>query len=137
MSDVKFFSEQWCELALAAEKDNTAQIYNGFKDPATFTHVMSVECTDRPGLITQIEYVQGRAASWSTKLWPEDQVWVRFTADVDTWRMAAEGDEQGSTLIMAGKIKIAKGLMKDLVENADAFNNWVLSWGDVSTDWNV
>jgi hypothetical protein len=87
--------------------------------------------------VTQIEYVEGKAVSWTTVAWPEDQVWVRFVADVDTWRAAAEGDEQGSTLIMAGKIKIAKGLMKDLVENADAFNNWVLSWGDVATDWDV
>lgn len=137
MADVKFFSEEWCEQALAAEKEASTQIYAGFKDPSTFTHVMSVECTDRPGLITHIEYVQGRAKSWSTKLWPEDDVWARFTADLETWRSAAEGDEQGSSLIMAGKIKLAKGLMKSLVENADAFNNWVLSWGDVPTDWDV
>lgn len=137
MADVKFFSEQWCEKALAAEKEANEQIYKGFKDPVSFTHVMSVECSDKPGLLTQIEYVQGRAVSWRATSWPEDQVWVRFVADLATWRSAAEGDEQGSTLIMAGKIKIAKGLMKDLVENADAFNNWVLSWGDVPTDWDV
>ena len=137
MTNAKFFSEEWCQLALEAEEKSSRQIYSGFKDPATFTHIMSVECKDRSGLLTQIEYVAGKAQSWRPTPWPEDEVWVRFIADVDVWHSAAEGDEQGSDLIMAGKIKIAKGLMKDLIENADAFNNWVLSWGDVPTDWDV
>lgn len=34
---------------------------------------------------------------------------------------------------MAGQLK----LMKGPIENADAFNSFLRSWGQVDTDWNV
>lgn len=137
MSELKFFSEEWCEQALIAEREAAVAIYNGFKDATTFTHVLALECIDRPDLITHIQYVQGKSVKWTTNLFPEDEVWARFRAKVEHWRQAAEGVKPGSDLIMAGRIKLAKGTMTSAVENAGAFNNFVASWGKVSTDWNV
>lgn len=137
MSQPKFFSKEWCEQALVAEQAAGTDIYNGFKEPESFTHVLALECIDRPELITHIKYVAGRSATWTTDLFPEDEVWVRFRAKVEFWKQAAEGVKPGSDLIMGGRIKLTKGTMTSAVENAGAFNHFVASWGKVPTDWDV
>lgn len=135
--ELKFFSEEWVEEALKAERAAGDNINAGFKDPDNFNHVLALECSDRPELVSHIEYVGGHSASWSTKPFDESRVWTRFVATVETWRAAAEGKSPGSNLIMGGKIKLTKGPMKGAVENANAFNRFVRSWGEVPTDWDV
>lgn len=38
---------------------------------------------------------------------------------------------------MKGQIKFAKGPMSAAIENAGALNNFLLTWGQVPTDWDV
>lgn len=133
----KFFSEQWCEHALEAARAAGDQIYKRFRRPAEFTHVLALEVRDHPDLATQVKYVEGRCTAWSTKLVDEDEVWARFTANLADWRTAAEGNAKASNLVMAGKIKLVKGAMKDAVEHAAPFDGLVATFGAVDTDWDI
>ncbi|QHE73876.1 hypothetical protein GFS60_07547 (plasmid) [Rhodococcus sp. WAY2] len=38
---------------------------------------------------------------------------------------------------MKGQIKFAKGPMSAAIENAGALHNFLLTWGQVPTDWDV
>jgi putative sterol carrier protein len=134
----KFFTEGWVTSALVAEQAAGDDIYKRFKRPAEFTHVLVLEVSDHPELKTHLEYRQGRSVKWTaTELFPEDQVWARFTANLGDWRSAAEGKAKASNLVMAGKIKLTKGTMKDALENAAPFDRLVQSFGEVDTDWDV
>ena len=53
------------------------------------------------------------------------------------WQAAAAGKEEGGKLLMKGQIKFAKGPMSAAIENAGALNNFLLTWGQVPTDWDV
>ena len=134
----KFFTEEWVAAALVAERAAGDDIYKRFKRPADFTHVIALEVIDHPELKTHLEYREGRSVRWiATDLFPEDQVWGRFAANLVDWRTAAEGKAKASNLVMAGKIKLVKGQMKDALETAQAFDRLVQSFGEVDTDWAV
>lgn len=134
----KFFSQAWVDKALEVERSAGDETYRRFKDGAAFTHVLALEVTDHPGVVTHIRYVAGRSEVWTaTNLFSEDDVWARFTADLEHWRAGAEGKAKASSLVMGGKIKLTKGAMKDLVENAAAFDGLVQAFGGVDTAWDI
>jgi hypothetical protein len=133
----QFFSEAWCDEALKAERAAAPDIYKRFKKPAEFTHVLALEVADRPDLITHVEYVEGRSTVWTTRLFDEDRIWARFTANLEAWRTAAEGGAKASNLVMAGRMKLTKGGMKDALENAAPFDRLVQCFGAVPTAWDV
>ena len=130
-----FFSPAWCAQALRAENDATAEIYKRFRKPTEFTHVLALEVADRPGLVSHIEYKEGRAVAWTAGSYPEEQVWARFIGNLEDWRAGAEGQAKASNLVMAGRLKLTKGAMKDALENAAPFDRLVQCFGVVPTDW--
>ena len=132
----KFFSEAWVNEAHKVEQQIGDRLLKAFKNPATFDHVLAFEVADHPTLTTHLEYVGGRSVAWTaTDLFPEDQVWARFRANLEHWREAAEGKTPAANLIMAGKMRLTKGTMKAAVENAEPLNILVRSFGEVDTDW--
>jgi hypothetical protein len=133
----KFFSEAWTQEALKVERAAADDIYKRFKDPNSKTMVLAMSVADRPGVATNIEYVAGRSKAWSSQPFDEDRVWARFSADLDVWRSAAEGNAKASNLVMAGKIKLVKGELNEAVDNARAFDRLVETFGEVDTDWEI
>jgi hypothetical protein len=130
---LKFFSPEWC--AAAAEASNAEpKVLAGFREPAKFSHRMEFGCPDS-GLATHIEFKEGVVVSWGAAEFPEDDIWLRINADAATWREAAEGGKEAGQLLMAGRIKFAKGPMSAAIENGGAFNNFIRAWGQVPTAW--
>lgn len=136
MADLlKLFSSEWC--AAAREACNASEaMYKGFKDPATFTNKMAFTCLDRD-LVTHMEWEKAKIVEWGPEKYSDDDLWLVIAANVATWRKAAEGKTEGGLLLMSGKIKFLKGPMSAAIENGGAFNNFLLSWGQVPTDWDV
>lgn len=132
---MKLFSEEWCQAAMEAVNANEA-VYNGFKDPKSFTNRMAFTCEEK-GLTTHLEWHEAKLIQWTLPQFDESDLWLIINADLDTWRTAAEGASEGGKLLMAGKITFVKGPMSAAIENAGAFNNFLLSWGNVPTDWDV
>jgi hypothetical protein len=133
----KFFSEEWCGQALVAENAATAEIIKRFRKPAQFTHVLALEVTDRPGVVSHLKYDEGRCSAWTPIPYAEEQVWARFTAPLEAWQTAASGDARASNLVMAGRMKLTKGAMKDALENAAPFDRLIQCFAAVDTDWDV
>jgi putative sterol carrier protein len=133
----KFFSEDWCKHALVAEHAASKEIIKRFKKPAEFSHVLALEVADRPGVISHLKYEQGRCVAWTADLYPEAEVWARFTASLEAWQKAAAGEAKASNLVMAGKMKLTKGTMRDALENAAPFDRLIQCFTAVDTDWDV
>jgi hypothetical protein len=133
--ELTFFSSDWCKAAMPAVNESETMM-RGFKDPASFTNKMAFTCSDRD-LTTHVEWKAGQVVAWSPPIYDEDDLWLIISADVATWRLAAEGGSEGGTLLMVGKIKFVKGPMSAAIENGGAFNSFLRAWGDVPTDWNV
>ena len=133
----KFFSEGWLKLAHEAERAVTDQSYALMKDPETFTHVMTFEISDRPGVSSSIQFTSGRSVTWTVTPFPEEQVWGRFIGPLEAWRACAEGKASASTQIMSGKIKIAKGDLMEAFAQAPALDLLVRIFGEIDTDWDV
>ncbi len=133
--ELKFFSPEWCEAAVPLVNSHEATI-KGFKDAATFTHRMAFTCAER-GLVTHMEWKEGKVSSWSGPQYDESDLWLVIDAGLATWQAAASGASEGGKFLLAGKIKFKKGPMSAAIENAGAFNNFLLSWGKVPTDWDV
>lgn len=133
---LKFFSDEWCAAALAT-RDSDAE-RKATKDPETFTHVLAFEVTDRPELITHMQYVAGDVVKFSASdLVEDDQVWARFKAKIEHYREAVEGRTPAANLVMGGKMRLVKGSMKDAIANAEAVNVIARNWGNVPTDWDA
>jgi putative sterol carrier protein len=133
----KIFSEEWCKLAMAAENEASPEIIKRFKRPTEFTHVFALEVGDRPGVQVHLKYEEGHCVALTSELFPEDEVWARFTASLETWQKAVSGGAKPSNLVMAGKMKLTKGAMKDALENAAPFDRLVQSFGEVDTDFEI
>lgn len=131
-----FFSPEWCDAAKEVANANDA-MYEGFKDASTFSHVMALGVVGHPEIGSEVEFEKGRIVSWSPGSIENSDAWAILNGDIDSWRKCAEGQARGQQLLMAGKIKLAKGPIGSAIENASALNNWLLSWGQVETDWNV
>lgn len=132
---LNFFSEEWCAAALLAVNSNDA-VYQGFKDPGAFTNRMEFACTDRE-VVSHVEWDKGKVISWTPPKFDEGDLWVVINGEIANWQRAAAGEEEGGKLLMAGQIKLAKGPMSAAIENAGALNHFLLSWGQVPTDWDI
>lgn len=131
---LQFFSQEWCDAARTEINDNK-EVYKGFKDPDTFTNKMVFRTIDGPA--TTLEWDQGELASFTAGATDGDDVWLIIEGTLETWQTAAAGTVAGGKLLMLGKIKFVKGPMSAAIENANALNNFLLSWGQIDTDWNV
>jgi hypothetical protein len=136
---LKFFSEDWCAAAAAAHQGDLAvRQAKALRDPAKANYILAFEVADRPDLISHVEIVAGHVKNWSaTNLYPEDQIFARFVAPIEHFRDAAEGRTPAANLVMGGKMRLAKGTMKDAIENARALNVLLGAWGELPTDWDV
>lgn len=130
---LKLFSPEWCAAAHKAVNENKA-VYAGFSDPESFTMKMAFTCNDR-GLITHLDWNEAKLEYFGPKIYSDSEIFLVINADVDTWREVAEGRTEGSVALMAGKIKFVKGPIGAAIENVKAFNNFLLTWGQVPTDW--
>ena len=133
---IPFFSQAWCDEAKDA-CNSTEAIYKGFKDPSTFTNYMAFGTVGRDDLVTHLQWKGGQLVSWTLAQYDESDLWVVTNADLATWRECADGVSEGKKLLMAGRLKLVKGPITAAIQNADAFNNFLRSWGQVATDWNV
>jgi hypothetical protein len=133
---LKFYSEEWCAAAMEAINNNDA-VYRGFKDPKSFNHKMYFGNLDND-LITHLTFVEAKLTEWTPKPIHGDGPFdFGIKAKVEHWREAAEGRTEGGKLLMGGKLKITAGNIQLAIQNAGAFNNFLLSWGQVDTDWDV
>jgi hypothetical protein len=138
MSELKFFSEPWCQEALRSERVLSEEMVKVFRDPAKFNHVMAFEVTDRPGVAVQGKYVEARIQWWTAEnLLPEDEVWAVFKGKLEHYRQAVADGTAAASLVMTGKLRLAKGSMIDAVKNAKAMNALMRHWGTVPTDWDI
>jgi putative sterol carrier protein len=134
---VKFFSDEWCEAARTAINNNEA-VYQGFKDPTEFTHKMYLGLIDHPDMKTYLTFEQGKVTEWTTRPIHGDGPFdFALVARVEHFREAAEGVTDGAKLLMGGKLRIAEGNMQLAIQNAAAFNNILLTLGQVDTDWDI
>ncbi len=133
---LKFYSDEWCAAAMEAINNNEA-VYKGFKDPKNFNHKMYFSELDK-GTTTHLTFVEGKLTEWTAKPIHGDGPFdFGITAKIDDWRKAAEGEVEGGKLLMGGKLKITDGNIQLAIQNAGAFNNFLLSWGQVDTDWDI
>lgn len=133
--ELAFFSKEWCEKAMEAINGND-QVYAGFRDPKSFTNRMQFDCADRD-LPIHLEWTEAKLTYMGPPQFEDDDLFLIIRAPLDVWKIAASGQEEGGKLLMAGKIKFVKGPITAAVQNAGAFNHFLLSWGQVPTDWNV
>jgi putative sterol carrier protein len=138
MAEHKFFSEEWCQEALKSEQALPDKVLKEFKNAPKFTHIMGFEVTDRPGVAVQGDYIKGRVQSWTSKnLLPQEQLWALFKGKLENYREAVTGKTPAVNLVMSGKIRLAKGTMKDALENAKGLDILLRHWGTVPTDWDI
>lgn len=133
---LKFFSAEWCDAVKDACNASEA-MYKGFKDPGSFTNRMEFGVIGRDDLKMHMEWKEARIVEATPPKYDEGDLWLKINASLDTWEEAASGRTEGGKLLLAGKIKFAKGPMQAAIENAGAFNNFLRSWGEVPTDWEV
>ncbi|SBS79659.1 conserved hypothetical protein [uncultured Mycobacterium sp.] len=129
-----FFSQEWLDAAREAVNNNK-EVYKGFKDPGTFTNKMVFQTIDGPA--STLEWDQGELVSWTAGAIDESELWLIIEGSLETWQTAAAGEAQGGKLLMLGKIKFLKGPMSAAIENSNALNNFLLTWGEIPTDWTV
>lgn len=128
-----FFSPEWCAAAMDACNEEP-KVIKGFREPKKFSHRMEFGCLDRD-LATHVEWTEGKVTAWDAPSYPEDDLWLKINADLETWKEAASGSTEAGKLLMAGKIKFGKGPMSAAIENGGAFNNFIRAWGNVPTQW--
>ena len=133
----QFFSPEWCAQALSAENAASPEILSRFKEASAFTHVLALEVSDRPDVVSHLRYEEGRCVAWTANLYPEDEVWVRFSAPLEQWQNAASGAATASKLVMTGKMKLTKGALKDVIANQAAFDRIVQCFSTIDTDWQI
>ena len=130
------FSQEWCDAAKEVCNANE-DMYQGFKDASTFTHVMALGVAGHPGVGSEVGFKEGRIVSWKPGSIEDSDAWAILNGDIESWRKCADGTASGQQLLMGGKIKLVKGPIGAAIENAKALNSLLLSWGQVDTDWNV
>jgi hypothetical protein len=134
---VKFFSEEWCTAVREAINNNPA-VLKGFKDAGSFDHPMYFGLLDGPQSLTYLTFEKGIVTEWTTKeIHSADTVDFGLKAKIEHFREAAEGRTEGGKLLMGGKLKITHGNIQLAIQNAGAFNNFLLSFGQVDTDWDI
>jgi hypothetical protein len=130
MPGPKLFTTEWAAAAAEAEPAHAAIVRAGFKDAGSFTHVLALQATDLDREI-YVDYVSGNVVS-ITDTMDEARVWSRFVGTADTWKQAAEGTQPAANLVMGAKLKLTKGEISELVQNAEAFNRLNRAFGDIA-----
>jgi hypothetical protein len=134
---VKFFSEEWCKAVMEAINNND-KVYKGFKDPDNFTHKMYFKLLDGPESKTYFTFEKAKLTEWTTKeIHDPSEIAFGLGGKIEHYREAAEGKTEGGKLLMGGKLKILDGNIQLAIQNAGAFNNFLLSFGQVDTDWDI
>lgn len=133
---LKFFSQEWCDAALEAVNANEA-FRAGLKDPSTFTNKMEFGVLGLDGVASHVESKEGRIVSWTPRKFDESELWIIINGSLNTFQTAAAGREGGEKLLMTGQIKLAKGPVSAAIENAEALNVFLRTWGEIPTDWDV
>lgn len=133
---LKFFSQEWCDAAREAGNANP-KVHDALADPETWTNKMEFGVIGRDDLATHLEWQKGKLVAWAPRKFDESELWVVINADLETWQKVAAGEELGSKLLMAGKIKLVKGPVSAAIQNGNAVNNFLRTWGQVPTDWDV
>ncbi|MGH9022160.1 MAG: SCP2 sterol-binding domain-containing protein [Acidimicrobiia bacterium] len=131
----KFMSPEWCEKAQVA-LNASEEMVKGFRDAETFTNKMMFDCNDSDAKV-HLEWDKGKITYMGPAKFADDDLWLIIRADLAAWKEAASGNTEGGKLLMAGKIKFAKGPITAAVQNAGAFNAFLKTWGVVDTDWEV
>ncbi|OFB35847.1 hypothetical protein BA059_27260 [Mycolicibacterium sp. (ex Dasyatis americana)] len=129
-----FFSQEWLDAARVAVNDNK-EVYKGFKNADSFTNKMIFRTVGGPA--STLVWDKGELVSWTAGAIDESEVWLIIEGSLETWQIAAAGQQQGGKLLMLGKIKFIKGPMSAAIENSNALNNFLLTWGEIPTDWTV
>jgi len=132
---MKFYSPEWCEAAAAVINASEAT-HKGFKDPDNFTHKMYFGNLDND-VITHLTFEKSKITYWGPPIHDVSEIDFGIKGKVEHWREAAEGRTEGGKLLMGGKLKITDGNIQLAIQNAGAFNNFLLCWGQVDTDWDI
>ena len=134
---VKFFSEEWCQEVREKINANPA-VKKGLKDADNFTHKMYFKLLDASEAKTYFTFEKGVVTEWTTKeIHDQSEIAFGLGGKVEHFRQAAEGEVEGGKLLMGGKLKILDGNIQLAIQNAGAFNNFLLTFGQVDTDWDV
>lgn len=136
VENYKLFSQEWCDAAKDAVNSNS-DVLNGFKDANSFTNRMEFGTIGRDDLASHIEWDSGRIVSWTPRKFEHEDLWLIINGSLATWQRAAAGEQPAGKLLLAGQIKFAKGPMTAAIENAPALNAFLLSWGQVPTEWDL
>ncbi len=132
----KLFSQEWCDAAKEAVNSNP-EVFDGFKNAGSFTNKMEFGTIGREDLASHIEWDGGRIVSWTPRKFDESQLWLIINGSLETYQKAAAGEQPAGKLLLAGQIKFAKGPMTAAIENAPALNAFLLTWGQVPTEWEL
>lgn len=131
----KFLSQEWCDEAKEIINASDAT-YKGFKDPANFTHKMYFGCLDND-TITHLTFEKAKITYWGPPIHDASEIGFGIKGNVESWREAAEGTVPGGKLLMGGKLKVTDGNIQLAIQNAGAFENFLLCWGQIDTDWDI
>jgi hypothetical protein len=133
----KFLSDEWCAAAMKAINSNDA-VYKGLKDPESFSHAMYFGLLDKPEVTTYFTFEAGKLTEWTTeKIHGDGPFDFGLRAKAEHFRMAADGKQEGGKLLLGGLLKLTDGNVALAIENAPAFNEFLLTFGQVDTDWDV
>lgn len=134
---MKFLSDEWCAAAMEAINANDA-VYNGFKDPGSFNFDMYFGLVDKPEVTTYFTFEKAKLTEWTTKKIHGDGPFdFGMRAKAEHFRMAAEGKQDPSKMLLGGLLRITDGEVAIAIENAEAFNHFLLTFAQVDTDWDV
>ncbi|MYW71076.1 hypothetical protein [Pseudonocardia sp. SID8383] len=131
---LKFLSDEWCAAAMEAINSNQA-VYDGFQDPESFDHPMFLGLQDKD-VTTYFTFKGGKLTEWSNtpSTGPVD---FGLVSKVKYYREAAEGMSEAGKLLMGGQLKLVEGNVQLAIRNAEAFNHFLRTFGQIDTDWEV
>lgn len=134
---LKFLSDEWCAAAMKAINSNEA-VYKGFKDPESFNYAMYFGLSDKPEVTTYFTFEEAKLTEWTTeKIHGDGPFDFGLRAKAEHFRMAADGKQEGGKMLLGGLLRITDGSVAIAIENAEAFNQFLLTFGQVDTDWDV
>ncbi|MBI2692976.1 hypothetical protein [Mycobacterium nebraskense] len=134
---MKFLSDEWCAAAMKAINNNDA-VYKGFKDPESFSYAMYFGLIDKPEVTTYFTFDKGKLTAWTTeKIHGDGPFDFGLRAKAEHFRMAAEGKQEPAKMLLGGLLRITDGELALAIENAEAFDHFLLSFAQVDTDWDV
>lgn len=132
---MKFFSAEWCNQA-AQVANESADFRHGLADPAGFTLIVGFSCTDATDTASWAGFENGVIQTWRPGPVEVERGVATLRAALATWRMAADGEQYFTDLLLGHKIKL-KDLRNRVTYNYGAFDELLASWAHLPTDWEV